>query len=52
MKELDDHIDSALKKEIDFHLPESFSNKIIDLIVARAKRERRWEIAGVAIEAR
>lgn len=47
MKELDDHIKSALKKDIDFHLPDQFSNRIVEHIVSRAKRERRWEIAGI-----
>ena len=47
MNELDEHIKSALRKEMDFRLPQNFSNKLVELIIAKAKRERRWEIAGI-----
>ena len=47
MKELDDHIKSALRKEMDFRLPGNFSSKLVELIMVKAKRERRWEIAGI-----
>ena len=47
MEELDRHIQSALKKDVNFHLPENFSEKLIHRIIEKAKRERRWEIAGI-----
>jgi hypothetical protein len=47
MKELNDHIESALKKEVNFRLPENFSDKIVNRIMERAQRESRWELAGI-----
>ena len=47
MNELDNHIESALKKEIDFKLSDSFSDRIIEMVMTRAKRERKWELIGI-----
>jgi hypothetical protein len=47
MKELDQHIKSALEKEVNFRLPQNFSDRIIQLIAQRARQERRWELTGI-----
>lgn len=47
MKELDQHIKSALEKEVNFHLPDNFSDRILQLIALKAKLERRWELTGI-----
>ena len=47
MKELEEHIKSALQKEVDFRLPDNFSDRLIQLIALKAKEERRWELAGI-----
>lgn len=45
--ELDQQIKSALEKEVNFHLPDNFSDRIIYLIQLKAKQERRWELTGI-----
>jgi hypothetical protein len=47
-QELEKKIESVLMREPDFQLPTSFANRLVNMIDAKQKAGRQWEIFWIA----